>query len=113
MEPRSLTSSRCSNHRKIHIDAVSDRGGGLRLRLGARKRKDLSVPIQDSDHFCSAPVRPGSAVLIPSRHYPAVHIPDRSSYPRSLVGQQEADDFGDVLRTADSADGVEAVEALK
>jgi hypothetical protein len=62
---------------------------------------------------CWAPVRPGSAVLIPARHYAAVHVPDRASHPRGLVGQQEADRLGDVLRTAYPADWVEAVETLK
>jgi hypothetical protein len=51
--------------------------------------------------------------MVPPGHYPAVHIPDRASHPRRLIGQQETDHFGDFPRLADSSDGVEAVETLQ
>lgn len=54
-----------------------------------------------------------SRASVAASHYAAVDVPDRSGNPACPVRQQEGDDFGDILRRADTADRVEAVEALQ
>src|SRR5262245_51569540 len=55
----------------------------------------------------------GSCELVSPCHDATVHIPDCARYPRSLVGQQETNHFGDIMRLADSSDRVERVESLQ
>src|SRR5262249_60861143 len=55
----------------------------------------------------------GSCELVSPCQDATVHIPDCARYPRSLVGQQETNHFGDIMRLADSSDRVERVESLQ
>lgn len=49
---------------------------------------------------------------ITASHDAAVHVPDRAGHPARLVGEREDNSLCDILRRADAANGVKAVETL-
>src|SRR5277367_2006007 len=93
----------------------------LAMVIGTTKGTCHGCPLPTSSltSRISYPVAENSAVdcsqniLIAAGHNASIDIPDGTRDPRGLFGQQHGNDFRDVFRFSDAADGVEPVETLK